>query len=485
VPNSRSIPIEDLTPQQIVRELEQYIVGQDRAKRAVAIAMRNRFRRAKLPPEQRDDIIPKNILMMGPTGVGKTEIARRLARLARAPFVKVEATKFTEVGYVGRDVDSIVRDLTNVAVRIVEAEKSEEVREAAYQNAVERVVDIITGKDGRERRGPTAPWLRQAMELFGAKSAEETDEDEKATEDPDERARQERRLRARERIVQQVREGVRDDEVVEIEVEESTTPFIQVFSPQGVEEMGVDVAAPFSSSLGKGRSSQKLPIGDALKVLTEEEARKMIDQGSVAREAVARVEQTGIVFLDELDKVTGGGGGVGPDVSREGVQRDLLPLIEGTTVVTKYGPVRTDFILFIAAGAFHTVKPSDLIPELQGRLPIRVELDALSRDDFHRILTEPKNSLITQYQQLLGTEGVTLTFEPEAVAEIAAIASDINARMENIGARRLHTVMERVLEDSLYEAPDVEPPHVTVTAEFVKERLSDLASDTDQARYIL
>lgn len=476
------IPVEDFTPSQIVAELEQYVVGQEKAKRAVAVAMRNRYRRSRLPEEERDDILPKNILMMGPTGVGKTEIARRLARLAKAPFIKVEATKFTEVGYVGRDVDSIIRDLANIAVRMVEAEKATEVQDAAKERAIERVVDLITGSDEHERpRRSTHPLLQQAMEMFGGKH-EEPEEDEPEEED---RERRDRKARARQLIAQQVRDGSRDEDLVEIELEESATPFIQVFSPQGLEEMGMDMANPFSSGLGKSRSNQKLAIKEAIRVLTEEEARKMIDQGSVTREAVERVEQSGIVFLDELDKVAGARGGAGPDVSREGVQRDLLPLIEGTTVVTKHGPVRTDFVLFIAAGAFHISKPSDLIPELQGRLPIRVELDSLNEADFHRILTEPKNSLVRQYQLLLQTDGIALSFEPEAIVEIARLASKINDETENIGARRLHTVMERLLEPYLFDAPNITPPTVVVTGTTVRDSLGDIAANKDLARYIL
>ncbi len=478
------VPIEDLTPKQIVSELENYIIGQQRAKRAVAIAMRNRYRRSLLPVEERDEILPKNILMMGPTGVGKTEIARRLAKLARAPFIKVEATKFTEVGYVGRDVDSIVRDLTNIAVRMVESEKAEEVKETARERAIDRIVDILTQTEPSHKRPrATHPILRQAMEMFGGGHVAEEDEEEEEHEEEDGEHRQ-RMDRVRSTIADQIRDGSRDTEEVEIEIEEASTPFIQVFSPQGMEEMGMDMANPFSTG-GARHTNQRTTVKEALYILTDEEARKMIDQSSVAKEAVARVEQTGIVFLDELDKVSGGSGGAGPDVSREGVQRDLLPLIEGTTVVTKYGPVKTDFILFIAAGAFHVSKPSDLIPELQGRLPIRVELDPLTEEDFNRILREPRNSLPGQYQQLLATEGVTLTFSDDAISEIAHVASEINDKTENIGARRLHTVMERLLEEFLFEAPGIDPPTVSITGEFVRERLKDVVADMDLARYIL
>ena len=478
------IPIEDLTPRQIVAELDKYIVGQDRAKRAVAVAMRNRFRRARLPEDQREEILPKNILMMGPTGVGKTEIARRLARLAKAPFLKVEATKFTEVGYVGRDVDSMIRDLTNIAVRMVESERTAEVAETARERAIDRIADILMGEDKDDTRptGRQHPLFTQAMEMLSSLRPEGATAEQPA--EAEEHEPSERRARAKATIIHQIREGARDDDLVEVELEEPGSPFIQVFSAQGVEEMGVDMANPFSAFGGR-RTSQRMTVQEAIPILTEEEARKMVDQAAVTKEAVARVEQTGIIFLDELDKVTGASGGAGPDVSREGVQRDLLPLIEGTTVVTKYGPVRTDFVLFIAAGAFHVAKPSDLIPELQGRLPIRVELSSLNEDDFLRILTEPQNSLVRQYAQLLGTEGITLHFEPDAVKEIARIATDINSRTENIGARRLHTVMERVLEPYLFDAPEIDPPVVTVTADLVRERLADIAGDTDLCRYIL
>ncbi|MCX7925777.1 MAG: ATP-dependent protease ATPase subunit HslU [Fimbriimonadales bacterium] len=476
------IPIESLTPRQIVAELDKYIVGQAKAKRAVAIALRNRYRRQQLPPELRDEILPKNILMIGPTGVGKTEIARRLAMLVRAPFVKVEATKFTEVGYVGRDVDSMVRDLTNIAVRMVEQEKMEEVRPKAERRAYEKLVTQILNnaeRPRRTRRRDASPFemIIQMLNQF----EEEEDETPPETESPGEKL--DRRARRRQ-IMEQLRSGVRDQETIEIEVEENLTPFVQVFSPQGIEEMGLDtdLLPPFGP---RSRSKRVVTIAEAKEIFTQQEARKMIDRSAVIREAIQRVEQTGIIFLDEIDKIAGSGRMVGPDVSREGVQRDLLPIIEGSTVATKYGPVRTDHILFIAAGAFHTAKPSDLIPELQGRLPIRVELEPLGAQDFRRILTEPKNALTKQYQQLMATEGVRLEFTEDAIDEIARIAGEVNARTENIGARRLHTVMERLMEDLSFDAPDHAGERVVIDRAYVQAKLADIIKDVDLSRYIL
>ncbi len=476
------IPIESLTPRQIVAELDKYIVGQAKAKRAVAIALRNRYRRQQLPPELRDEILPKNILMIGPTGVGKTEIARRLAMLVRAPFVKVEATKFTEVGYVGRDVDSMVRDLTNIAVRMVEQEKMEEVRPKAERRAHEKLVTQILSnaeRPRRTRRRDTSPFemIIQMLNQFEEDEEETPSEPESPGEKLDRRAR-------RRQVLEQLRSGVRDQETIEIEVEESLTPFVQVFSPQGIEEMGLDtdLLPPFGP---RSRSKRVVTIAEAREIFTQQEARKMIDRSAVIREAIQRVEQTGIIFLDEIDKIAGSGRAVGPDVSREGVQRDLLPIIEGSTVATKYGPVRTDHILFIAAGAFHTAKPSDLIPELQGRLPIRVELESLGAEDFRRILTEPKNALTKQYQQLMATEGVQLEFTDDAIDEIARIAGEVNARTENIGARRLHTVMERLMEDLSFDAPDHAGKRVVIDRAYVQEKLADVVKDVDLSRYIL
>lgn len=477
------LPIEELTPRQIVAELDRHIIGQGEAKRAVAIALRNRYRRQQLPPEERDDILPKNILMIGPTGVGKTEIARRLAQLARAPFVKVEATKFTEVGYVGRDVESMVRDLVANAVRLVEREKIESVRAEAERRVLLHLVDILEREETRRRRKKSAatassesnPIVRQAMETFGFRIDDDLD-----LEDPDDEAR----ITRRRRILRDLRSGKLDGREVDIETEETQNPFVQVFTPQGMEEMGLDtnqVGSPFPPK----RSTRRTTVAEARGLLFEEEARKLVDRTTVHREAVQRSEQTGIVFLDELDKVAGKAGGSGPDVSREGVQRDLLPIIEGSTVATKFGPVRTDHILFVAAGAFHMAKPSDLIPELQGRLPIRVELESLTESDFRRILHEPKNALTKQYARLLEMDGVCVRFTEDALDEVAKLAAEVNEKTENIGARRLHTMMERLLENVAFEAPETDEKEVTFTAQMVRQCLGDLVKDTDLSRYIL
>ncbi|HRF59618.1 MAG TPA: ATP-dependent protease ATPase subunit HslU [Fimbriimonadaceae bacterium] len=491
-----SLPIEDLTPRQIVTELDRYIVGQDAAKRAVAVALRNRYRRQQLPAAERDDILPKNILMMGPTGVGKTEIARRLAQLARAPFIKVEATKFTEVGYVGRDVESMIRDLAAAALRLVEKERMEQTRPAAEERAYEIIVDHLEFEDApstkpkRKKKGASAgasaelaiesnPLLKQAFEVFGhqAMSLEDSDAEEPAESEAT-------RQRRRRRLLQEVKSGKHDARTIEIETEESSSPFLQVFTPQGMEEMGLDMANLNHPFAGR-RGSRSVTIGEAKEILIDQEARRAIDQTSLHRDAVLRTEQTGIIFLDEIDKVAGKQGGSGPDVSREGVQRDLLPIIEGSTVATKFGPVRTDHILFIAAGAFHISKPSDLIPELQGRLPIRVNLEKLTEDDFRRILHEPKNALIKQYQKLLEVDGVVVDFAADALDELARLATEVNEKTENIGARRLHTLLERLLEDILFEAPDTKRKKVKYTAKMVRDALADLVQDADLSRYIL
>ncbi|MGA8809897.1 MAG: ATP-dependent protease ATPase subunit HslU [Thermoanaerobaculia bacterium] len=450
---------ERLTPKEIVRELDTYIVGQHAAKRAVAIALRNRWRRQQLPPELRDEIAPKNIIMIGPTGVGKTEIARRLARLTRSPFLKIEASKFTEVGYVGRDVESIVRDLTEIAVKLVKDEKTRLNRETAERNARERILDLLLPDSRR-------PAARPAF--VGAPSDEQP---------PTE---------TREKLGVWLDEGRLDEREVELDVKEQSYPSFEIFSAQGVEEMGVNVKDMLPGLFGGKSKRKKMRIGDARPIIVQEEAEKLVDQQNVAREAIDRVEQSGIVFLDEIDKIAGRqNASHGPDVSREGVQRDLLPIVEGTTVNTKYGMVKTDHILFIAAGAFHVSKPSDLIPELQGRFPIRVELESLTEEDFVRILHEPKNALTMQYSALLATEGVTLNFADEAIAEVARYAALVNEKTENIGARRLHTILERLLDELSFDASDMGGQTVTIDAAYVQRVLAETVKDEDLSRYVL
>lgn len=444
--------MEDLTPKKIVEELDKFIIGQEQAKKAVAIALRNRFRRQKLPKELRDEILPKNILMIGPTGVGKTEIARRLARLVNAPFVKVEASKFTEVGYVGRDVESIIRDLTEVAMNMVKQEHTQRVQEKAKQMAEERVLDILL---------PQPRYSR------------ETDSEEKT-----------RYKETREKLRKQLREGVLDDRYIEIDLKEKIIPF-GIISNVAMEEIEISLKEMLGSFLPEKVKRKKVKISEALQLFTQEEANKLIDMEKVTKEAIERVEQTGIVFIDEIDKIASRGSSYGPDVSREGVQRDLLPIVEGSTVTTKYGPVRTDHILFIAAGAFHVAKPSDLIPELQGRFPIRVELNSLGKKEFVRILTEPDNALIKQYTALLGTEGVQLEFTQDGIEEIAEIAQQVNEKTENIGARRLHTVMEKLLEDISFNASELKGQKIVIDAKFVREKLSEIVKSEDLSRYIL
>jgi ATP-dependent HslUV protease ATP-binding subunit HslU len=449
-----------LTPAQIVAELDRYIVGQAKAKRAVGIALRNRWRRQSLPPELRDEVAPKNIIMIGPTGVGKTEIARRLAKLAQAPFIKVEASKYTEVGYVGRDVESMIRDLTELAVTMVKAEMTERVSERAREAAEERLLDLLL------------PRTRVRGDAVGLGSIEEVslDASQAAT---------------REKLREQLRSGRLDGRAIELEVRAQTPPMIDIFSAAGMGEMDQGLREALGNLMPGRTKQRRVGIGEARRLLIQEEAQKLVDMDEVTPQAIRRVQDAGIVFLDEIDKIAGRERTHGPDVSREGVQRDLLPIVEGSTVTTKYGPVKTDHILFIAAGAFHVAKPSDLIPELQGRFPIRVELDPLTRSDFVRILTEPRNALLVQYTALLGTEGVTLSFTTDAVEAIAEIAMRVNERAENIGARRLYTVMERLLEDVSFEAPDMPGKTIAVDSGYVQARLADVVRDDDVSRYIL
>lgn len=451
------------TPREIVSELDKYIIGQKEAKRAVAIALRNRWRRQQVRPGLRDEIAPKNIIMIGPTGIGKTEISRRLARLANAPFIKVEASKFTEVGYVGRDVESIIRDLTELSVKMVKDEEAETVMVKAKEAAEERLLDFLLPP-------PAAPIYRDAREILDRAGPLPEREAEKTT---------------REKMRILLRAGKLDDRVVEIERVEQKIPVVEIFSSGGMEEMGMDIKEMFSNIFPKKPRKRRVKVTEAVEILTQEEAQKLIDMEKVTKEAVERVEQSGIVFIDEIDKIAGRGTTYGPDVSREGVQRDLLPIVEGSTVSTKYGMVKTDHILFIASGAFHISKPSDLIPEFQGRFPIRVELTPLGEEEFVRILTEPENALIKQYMALLETENIKLVFKGEAIREIASIAATVNERMENIGARRLHTIIERVLDDVSFDAPDMGSKEVVINSAYVRERLSTILKDEDLSRYIL
>jgi ATP-dependent HslUV protease ATP-binding subunit HslU len=455
LPESLPAPAESLTPRQIVAELDRYVVGQRNAKRAVAIALRNRMRRQKLSPDMAAEVAPKNILMIGPTGVGKTEIARRLARLAQSPFLKVEASKFTEVGYVGRDVESMIRDLVEIAIDMVREERIEEVRAKAERNAEERLLDLLL---------PPSPVPAADEDAAAAR------EQAKAT---------------REKLREQLRGGLLDERTVEIDVRERSFPSFEIIAGSSVEEVDINIKDMLPGLFPGRTKSRRVKVPEALDHLLQEEQQKLVDMETVARVAVERVEDAGIIFVDEIDKIAGREGGHGPDVSREGVQRDILPIIEGTTVNTKYGMVQTDHILFIAAGAFHVSKPSDLIPELQGRFPIRVELDPLGKDDFVRILTEPQNALVKQYVALLETEGVTLDFRPDAVERIADFAALVNDRAENIGARRLHTVMEKLLDEVSFEAPDLAEKSITIDAAYVDRMLADIVKDEDLTRYIL
>lgn len=473
-----------MTPRQIVEELDRYIIGQKQAKRAVAVALRNRFRRERLAPELRDEVIPKNILMIGPTGVGKTEVARRIAKLAQAPFLKVEATKFTEVGYIGRDVETIIRDLMEIAVRMVETEKIQEVGERADELALDRLVEHLGPKPESSSADSVNAFQTLFNQTMGAMSGMHTQspKPEESKEKKSDSEIEAEKASLRERL----KSGELDDTVVELELEEVSNPGVSVMGPLGMEDMGMNVGELLGGLMPKRRKARRLKVSEAKELLAQEEARKLIDRDEVRRTAKERTERRGIVFLDEIDKVAGRSkAGGGPDVSREGVQRDILPIVEGSTVNTKHGPVKTDHILFIAAGAFHLSKPSDLIPELQGRFPIRVELESLTRDDFERILTEPENSLTRQYTAMLATEEVELVFEEDGIKEMADIAQRVNEGTENIGARRLHTIMEKVLEDISFEAPELADSKVVVTAEFVRDRLNDLSENKDLSRYIL
>ncbi len=455
----------DLKPSEIVTELDKYIIGQGKAKRSVSIALRNRWRRRKAPEALRDEIAPKNIILIGPTGVGKTEIARRLSKLTDSPFIKVEASKFTEVGYVGRDVESMIRDLLELTVNMLKVREYEAIQPQAAQIAEERMLDLLLPKSREERESEQSEQAEPALELI-----EESGDHSGAT---------------REKLRKMLRNGKMDNRYVDLDVSEKSMPVVEIFSNVGMEEMGLNFKDMFSGILPKNTKRRKVKVPEALEIMTQEEAQNLVDVDKVVNQAIEKVEQSGIIFLDEIDKIAGGSGGHSPDVSREGVQRDLLPIVEGSTVMTKYGPVKTDHVLFIASGAFHMIKPSDLIPELQGRFPIRVELDSLGKDEFVRILQEPQNALLLQYIALLETEGVIIKFEKDAVDRIAHIAEEVNNMTENIGARRLHTLMECLLEDILFEAPDIKEKRITIDGAYVDNRLQDIKSNEDLSRYIL
>ncbi|NHN28391.1 ATP-dependent protease ATPase subunit HslU [Paenibacillus agricola] len=459
-----------LTPREVVAKLDQYIIGQKNAKKSVAVALRNRYRRSLLDASIRDEIVPKNILMIGPTGVGKTEIARRLAKLVNAPFVKVEATKFTEVGYVGRDVEAMVRDLVETSIRIVKAEQTEKLKDKAGQMANDRIISILLPSPYKQKS------QRNPLEmLFGNAGSSE----------PQEQESDEHLISRRKELKEKLLKGELEDQAIEIEVEDNAPNMLDMLAGQGNEQSGMNMQEMFGSLMPKKMKKRKLPIKEARKVLIQEEAQKLLEMDEVIQEAILRVEQLGIIFIDEIDKICSSGRGSGPDVSREGVQRDILPIVEGSTVMTKYGPVQTDYILFIAAGAFHIAKPSDLIPELQGRFPIRVELSSLTERDFILILKEPQYSLTKQYTALLETEGIHVDFSDEALEEIARIAAEVNQNTDNIGARRLHTILEKLLEDLSFEAPDITLEHILITPEYVREKLSDIVQNRDLSQYIL
>jgi ATP-dependent HslUV protease ATP-binding subunit HslU len=454
-----------LKPSEVVIELDKYIIGQDKAKRSVAIALRNRWRRQQVPEDLRDEIAPKNIILIGPTGVGKTEIARRLSRLTDSPFSKVEASKFTEVGYVGRDVESMVRDILELTINTLKSRAQEAVKDKAWQIAEERMLDLLLPKSGPPPTPRTEGTKEVQFELVTATSEESSS--------------------TREKLRDMLHRGKLDNRFVDLDVADRSMPIVEIFSNVGMEEMGINFKDMLGGVFPKSTKRRKVKVPEAMEILAQEESQGLVDMDKVVKQAIEKVEQSGIIFLDEIDKIAGRNSTQGPDVSREGVQRDLLPIVEGTTVTTKYGPVKTDHILFIASGAFHTVKPSDLIPELQGRFPIRVELDALGEKEFVRILTEPKNALLLQYMALLRTEGVDVVFEDDAVETIARIAEEVNNLTENIGARRLHTVMERLLEDILFDAPDMENQRFVIDKDCVESKLKDIKDDEDLSRYIL
>jgi ATP-dependent HslUV protease ATP-binding subunit HslU len=461
-----------LTPRQIVQELDKYIVGQEEAKKAVAIALRNRSRRQMLPPEMRDEVAPKNIIMIGPTGVGKTEIARRLARLADAPFLKVEASKYTEVGYVGRDVESMIRDLTDLGISMLRSSYSESVREKASQIVEDRLLDVLV---------PPLPKRRRSSKRLDTEPSEQEEYDS----GPIEAAEDDSFARTREKFRKSLREKKLEDKSITVEIQSRLVPMVEVFSPAGFEEMDINFKDLFSGMFPKRTKERRVTVAEARKIFMEEESDKLVDMDKVVVEAIEKVENSGIIFLDEIDKIVGRDSRTGPDVSREGVQRDILPIVEGSTVATKYGMVRTDHILFIAAGAFHSSKPSDLIPELQGRFPIRVELKSLGKEEFKRILVEPKNALVKQYIALLDTEGVKIEFTEDAIDEIASLSCQVNDQTENIGARRLHTIMERLLGEISFSAPELVNQKIEIDAEYIRNQLADIIEDRDLSRYIL